>query len=84
MADNAFQIFQGRTNSKLVAFLEKSKNFSTLVMKLVRMISMMAQEQRVSADDLTYEVAVPRGHERITGDGGAIIAIKINKPRGIL
>ena len=84
MAENPFQIFQGRNNSRLVAFLEESKNFAALVMKIIRMVSTMAHEQRVSCDDLTYEVAVPRGHERITGDGGAIIAIKIIKPRGII
>ena len=84
MAENALQHFQGKANAKLVKFLEESENFAKLTIKLIRMISMMAEEQHLSADELTYEVAVPKGYERITGEGGAIIAIKVIKPVGIL
>ena len=84
MAENLLQHFQGRSNAKLVRFMEENPDFAKLTMKLIRMVSTMAVEQHLSAGELTYEVAVPRGYERITGDGGAVIAIKVIKPRGIL
>lgn len=64
MSGNVYE-FLATKNAALVRFLDENINFSSAVMKVVKMIVRICEEKHWSAPDLTFEVYSPRAADEI-------------------
>ena len=71
MASNVYE-FIATKNKELVKFFDENHQAAKLVMKLVKMIGDIAVANRVSAEEMTFDVYAPKG--------GNVIVVRIQHP----
>lgn len=70
MAQNLYEMIASR-NGALAKFFDENHNAARMVKKVIGLIVRIAEEEKVAAPELNYEVFAPRG--------SSVIVIKLKK-----